>query len=87
MYYTLSEFCQVSGWRSREYGLQPVRGVILQINPDIESENIKSLRVDIVGVDSGVDTQLGDGMRQHGGGGGRVSQIVSRDVDGLDGSD
>jgi hypothetical protein len=46
-------------------------------------------------VDSGVDTQLGDTTRQHsgsvqvseGGGGRRVSQIVSRHVDGLDGSD
>lgn len=45
-------------------------------------------------VDSGVDTQLGDTTRQdsggvqmgEGGGGGRISQIVSRDVDGLDGS-
>ena len=46
-------------------------------------------------VDSGVDTQLGDGTRQHsggvqvgkGGGGSRISQIVSRDVNRLDGSD
>jgi hypothetical protein len=48
----------------------------------------------VEGVDSGVDTQLGDTTGQdsggvqmgEGGGGGRVSQIVSRDVDGLDGS-
>lgn len=44
-------------------------------------------------VDGRVDTQLGDGSRQHsggvqvreGGGGGRVSQVIGRDVDGLDG--
>lgn len=42
-------------------------------------------------VDGRVDTQLGDGSRQHsggvqvreGGGGGRVSQVIGRDVDGL----
>lgn len=44
-------------------------------------------------VDGRVDTQLGDGSRQHsggvqvreGGGRGRVSQVIGRDVDGLDG--
>lgn len=44
-------------------------------------------------VDGRVDTQFGDGSRQHsggvqvreGGGGGRVSQVIGRDVDGLDG--
>jgi hypothetical protein len=47
----------------------------------------------VEGVDGGVDTQLSDGTRQHscgvqvseGGGGSRISQIVSRDVDSLDG--
>ena len=46
-------------------------------------------------VDSGVDTQLSDGTGQHSGGiqvgesgsGGRVSQIIGGDVNGLDGSD
>lgn len=45
----------------------------------------------VQGVDSGVDTQLGDGAGQHsgsvqvgkGGGGSGVSQIISRHVDGL----
>lgn len=49
----------------------------------------------VEGVDGGVDTQLGDGTGQHsggvqmgeGGGGSRISQIVSGHVDGLDGSD
>ena len=47
----------------------------------------------VEGIDSGVDTQLRDTTGQdsggvqmgEGGGGGRISQIVSRDVDGLDG--
>ena len=47
----------------------------------------------VEGIDSGVDTQLGDTTGQdsggvqmgEGGGGGRISQIISRDVDGLDG--
>lgn len=46
----------------------------------------------VQGVDSGVDTQLSDGTGQHsggvqvseGGGGGRVSQIISRHIDGLE---
>ena len=49
----------------------------------------------VKGVDSWVDTQLGDGTRKHGGGiqvsegggGGRIGQIVGGDVYGLNGSD
>lgn len=45
----------------------------------------------VQGVDSGVDTQLSNGTGQHsggvqvseGGGGGRISQIVSGHIDGL----
>ncbi len=49
----------------------------------------------VEGVDGGVDPELGDGSRQHGGGvqvsegrgGGGISQIVSGHVDGLHGGD
>jgi peptide chain release factor 1 len=57
--------------------------------------DIQKTRLGIKGIDSGVDTQLRNGTRQDGGGiqvskgGGRsrIGQIISRDVDGLDGSD
>lgn len=67
-------------------------GVVMVLSDDT---GVQHTRLGVERVDSGVDTQLGDTTRQHsggvqvseGGGGGRVSQIVSRDVDGLDGGD
>ena len=54
---------------------------------------IQHARLGVQGVDSGVNTQLSNRTRQYSGGvqvgesgsGGRISQIVGRDVDGLDG--
>lgn len=58
-----------------------------------DDTGVKHTRLGVERVDSRVDTQLGNTTGQHsggvqvgkGGGGGRVGQIVSRDVDGLDG--
>jgi hypothetical protein len=60
-----------------------------------DNSGVEHSGLGVKGVDGGVDTQLGDTSRQDGGGvqvgegGGRsrVSQIIGRDVDGLDGSD
>ena len=60
-----------------------------------DNTGVEHTRLGVERVDSGVDTQLGDTTGQdsggiqvsEGGGGGRVSQIVSGHVDGLDGGD
>lgn len=67
-------------------------GVVVVLTDDT---GVEHTGLGVEGVDSRVDTQLGDTTRQHGGGvqvskgGGRggISQIVSRHVDGLDGGD
>ena len=73
-----------------EHLLDTDGGVVVLVTDDT---GVKHTRLGVERVDSRVDTQLGDTTGQDsggvqvskGGGGSRVSQIVSRDVDGLDG--
>lgn len=75
-----------------EHLLDTGGGVVVLVTDDT---GVEHTGLGVEGVDSGVDTQLGDTTRQHsggvqvseGGGGGRISQIVSGHVDGLDGGD
>ena len=73
-----------------EHLLDTGGGVVVLVTNDT---GVEHTGLGVQRVDSGVDTQLGDTTGQHsggiqvseGGGGGRVSQIVSGHVDGLDG--
>jgi len=60
-----------------------------------DDTGVKHTRLGVEGVDGGVDTELGNGTGQHGGGvqvgegggGGGIGQIVGRDIDSLHGGD
>jgi len=75
-----------------EHLLDTGGGVVVLVTNDT---GVQHTGLGVKGIDSGVDTQLGDTTGQdsggvqvsEGGSGGRISQIVSGHVDGLDGSD
>lgn len=75
-----------------EHLLDTGGGVVVLVTDDT---GVEHTGLGVERVDSGVDTQLGDTTRQHSGGvqvseggsGGRISQIVSGHVNGLDGGD
>lgn len=60
-----------------------------------DDSGVEHTRLGVEGVDGGVDSELGDSTRQdgrgvemgEGGSGGGVGQVISGDVDGLDGGD
>ena len=86
-------------WRHRNVPCRPIQDYVgnkeANIQRRIYNTRVQHTRLGVQGVDSGVNTQLGNRTRQHSGGiqvsegsgRGRISQVISRHVDGLYGGD